>query len=119
MISSVASKGAGRDPFVCYGVSKAALDSFTRALAQQFSAEHGVTINSVAVGPTLTEPVIMAQAAGLDGIEAMAQRATAAKRLADVQDIAGIVGFLASDESRWINGNYVPANGGAMLELQG
>ncbi|ETI20555.1 hypothetical protein G647_08592 [Cladophialophora carrionii CBS 160.54] len=122
MISSTASKQASPDPVVCYGVSKAALDSFTRSLALIFSAKHGITINSVSVGPTLTDLVRIPMEAGVlpkELIDMLVSRNTADHRLGEVEDIAGIVGFLASEESRWINGNNIPANGGSMLEIQG
>ena len=49
----------------------------------------------------------------------MVERPSAEKRFGEVDDIVGIVSFLASDEARWINGNLIPANGGSMLDLQG
>lgn len=122
MISSMASRAANSDPVVCYGVSKAALDSFVRSLALLYSAKHGITVNSVSVGPTMTDAVRIPVALGavsMDFINGLAAKSTAEKRVAEVEDISGIVGFLASDESRWINGNSIPANGGAMLEAQG
>ena len=121
-ISSIASKLANTDPIICYGVSKAALDSLTRSLAVTFSAVHGITINSVSVGPTMTDAVripLQTGALSQDFIDGLSARASADKRIGEVEDIAGVVGFLASEESRWINGNSVPANGGSMLEIQG
>ncbi|KIW74186.1 hypothetical protein Z517_12126 [Fonsecaea pedrosoi CBS 271.37] len=122
MIGSTASKSPNADPAVCYGASKAALDSFTRSLALMYSAQHGITINSVSVGPVMTDLLRIPLEQGIlpDGyIPSLSSRNTAEKRMGEVDDIAGIVGFLASEESRWINGNNVPANGGALLEAQG
>jgi 3-oxoacyl-[acyl-carrier protein] reductase len=119
-ISSTASKDANQDPIMAYGASKAALDSFTRSLAAQFAAEKHCTINSVSVGGTETD----AQMAALemlpkDILEKAKARQTAEHRMGVPEDIAMIVGFLASEESRWINGANVPANGGSLLLLQG
>ncbi|OQV09993.1 hypothetical protein CLAIMM_14057 [Cladophialophora immunda] len=122
MIGSTASKAPNADPAVCYGASKAALDSFTRSLALIFSAQHGITINSVSVGPVMTDLLKIPLAQGIlpDGyIPQLMSRNTAEKRMGEIDDISGIVGFLASEESKWINGNNVPANGGALLEIQG
>ncbi|KIX96155.1 uncharacterized protein Z520_07933 [Fonsecaea multimorphosa CBS 102226] len=122
MIGSTASKAPNADPAVCYGASKAALDSFTRSLALIFSAKHGITVNSVSVGPVMTDLLRVPLQQGMlpDGyIPALVSKNTAEKRMGEVDDIAGIVAFLASEESRWINGNNVPANGGALLEIQG
>lgn len=120
ILSSATSKRANLDPVILYGCSKAALDSLTRSLALQFAAARKITINAVHVGPTATDALSGAFDAlpksVRDGIVA---RPSAEKRLGEVRDIVGIVSFLASDDARWINGNLVPANGGAMLELQG
>jgi 3-oxoacyl-[acyl-carrier protein] reductase len=112
LIGSVNSKQSAPDPLVGYAASKAAMDSFTRSLAFQFSAQHGITINSVSVGPTVTDLVKDAMAAGQlpeEVVNFLISRNTAGRRMAEVDDIAGIVGFLASDESRWINGEMPTA----------
>jgi 3-oxoacyl-[acyl-carrier protein] reductase len=45
--------------------------------------------------------------------------ATAEKRLAEPEEIAAIVAFVASEDARWMNGASVPANGGAILLAEG
>ena len=111
-ISSSSAKRPNLDPTMAYGMSKAALDSITRSLAVKYAAEKKITINSVSPGPTGTD--LLAQTLKGDGkLAAMvAQGSTAEKRTGTPEDVAGIVGFLASDEARWINGHHVPANGG-------
>lgn len=123
MISSCASRQSNPTATAIYGASKAALDSFTRSLAGIYSAEKGITINSVSVGATMTDLIKTAMEVGAlprayveDVLQA---KHTAGNRLGEVDDVADIVTFLASDESRWINGNSIPANGGSMLEAQG
>jgi 3-oxoacyl-[acyl-carrier protein] reductase len=119
-ISSVASKEANRDPIMAYGASKAALDSFTRSLAARFAAEKHCTINSVSVGGTETDAALAAlKMMPEETLEKIRAQQTAEHRLGKPEDIAMIVGFLASEESRWINGANVPANGGSLLVLQG
>jgi 3-oxoacyl-[acyl-carrier protein] reductase len=119
-ISSVSSKDANRDPFMAYGASKAALDSFTRSLAASFAAEKHCTINSVSVGVIETDAILAAvKMMSEELVETMKARQTAEPRIGVPEDIAMIVGFLASEESRWINGANVPANGGSLLVLQG
>ncbi|KAH8654163.1 gluconate 5-dehydrogenase [Ilyonectria robusta] len=90
-ISSCASKQANSDPIITYGASKATLDSFMRSFADNFAKEKGATFNSV--------------------IEQL-RETSAADRIGVPEDIAYIVGFLASEESRWINGAAVSANRG-------
>lgn len=119
-ISSVASKEATTDGLFAYGASKAALDSFTRGLANVFAAEKHCTINSLSVGATETQTTLDVLNTLPPAVtEMLMAKQTAAKRFATPEDIALIVGFLASEESRWINGANVPANGGSMLLLQG
>ena len=119
-ISSIVSRGPNCDPTVIYGASKAALDAITRGLAVMYAKEKGITVNSVAVGYIRTDTLKAAFEVLPSGAEDEVKRnITAADRIGEVEDVAGIVAFLCSDEARWINGNYVPANGGALLALQG
>ena len=119
-ISSVASKRANTDPLVVYGASKAALDSITRSLASIFATSKKITVNGVHVGPTATDTLRSAfEKLPQTLIDKMVERPSAEKRLGEVDDVVGIVSFLASGEARWINCNLIPANGCSMLELQG
>ena len=91
----VASKGGGR--------------SLTHAMALDL-AGHGIRINAVAPGPTLTS---LTRATYADPER---RRATIAQiplgRLGDPQDLVGAILFLASDESRWTTGSTVTVDGG-------
>ncbi|OAP62864.1 hypothetical protein AYL99_02091 [Fonsecaea erecta] len=121
-ISSVASKLANSDPVLTYGASKAALDSITRSLASLLGITTGATFNSVSVGPTSTETVQEAfKKFGDKFFDDATKLFTTEKRLAEPEDVALVVGFLASDEARWINGSNIAANGGnkELLALQG
>ncbi|KIY03990.1 uncharacterized protein Z520_00682 [Fonsecaea multimorphosa CBS 102226] len=121
-ISSVASKLANADPILTYGASKAALDSITRSLANVLGISTGATFNSVSVGATTTDTVQAAiQQFGETFVEDTTKLMTAEKRFGEPDDIAFVVGFLASEEARWINGAHIMANGGykELLALQG
>ncbi|KZL82269.1 3-oxoacyl-(acyl-carrier-protein) reductase [Colletotrichum incanum] len=110
-ISSITSKTGNPGPLMTYGATKAALDSYTRSFADSFASTTGITFNSVAVGPTDTDA--LAAAKELKGlINSMVELTSAATRLGIPDDIAYIVGFLASEEGRWVNGASVSANGG-------
>ncbi|TEA11234.1 Short chain dehydrogenase asqE [Colletotrichum sidae] len=111
-ISSIAGKQGNRDPIMTYGASKAALESFTRSFAEQFAAERGMTFNSVAVGPTATDALAAARKTFPAEFLDKQIEDTTAGRLGEPEDIAYIVGFLASEEGRWVNGACVSANGG-------
>ena len=123
-ISSIASRDGPPDPLMSYGASKAALDSFTRSLALALARKHSASFNSVSVGPTRTD----AMAKAIDGkffsdefMEKMYDRSSAEQRIGEPEDVAMIVAWLASQESRWINGASIMAHGGdkAMISAQG
>ena len=91
----VASKGGGR--------------SLTHAMALDL-APHGIRVNAIAPGPTLTG---LTRASYADPER---RRATIAQiplgRLGDPQDLVGAILFLASDESRWMTGSTLTVDGG-------
>ena len=123
-ISSIASKDGPPDPLMSYGASKAALDSFTRSLAITYARKHLASFNSVSVGATRTEAMDKAISGKFFSdafIEKMLDRSSAEKRIGEPEDVAMIVAWLASEESRWINGASIMANGGdkAMIPAQG
>ncbi|KAJ9645030.1 uncharacterized protein PV06_08689 [Exophiala oligosperma] len=124
-ISSCASKQAVADPMMLYGAAKAGLDSFTRSLAAQYGIKTLATFNSISVGATETDALQKAidiyRSVVDDPQEMMIQQCTAEKRVADPEDVAFVVGFLATEEARWINGAQIPANGGVrdLIALQG
>jgi NAD(P)-dependent dehydrogenase (short-subunit alcohol dehydrogenase family) len=89
-----------------YGASKAALESLTRVWAAEFGPA-GVRVNAVAAGPTRTEGT----AAYGDAFEA-AGKSVALQRLADAEEIAGAVAFLASNAASYVNGATLNAMGG-------
>lgn len=95
-----------------YTMSKAAIDAFTSTLATTLGAR-GITVNAVGPGATATEmnaPLLS---------DAQARAAVAARsplqRVAEPGDIADIVAFLASDDARWVTGQWIDASGGALL----
>jgi 3-oxoacyl-[acyl-carrier protein] reductase len=121
-ISSVSGKLANVDPVLTYGASKAALESITRSLALILGLKTGATFNSVSVGPTRSGATLAAaEAFGQSMIDNAVAPITAEKRIGLPEDIAFVVGFLASEEARWINGQLIPANGGYkdLLAAQG
>lgn len=88
-----------------YSAAKAGLESFTRAVAQELG-ERGITVNAVAPGPTRSDMV--KDPTFFDKVG----RFAALRRAGTPEDIADIVAFLASDESRWLTGLTLQASGG-------
>ncbi|KAG7038469.1 NAD(P)-binding protein [Colletotrichum scovillei] len=96
-------------PFAAWASSKAALECLSRFWAQELAALHGLTSNVIAIGPTMTD--YHAQDPP-EVLEELSRLPSAAKRLGTIDDVAQIVAFLASDASRWINGDVIQGNGG-------
>ena len=87
-----------------YGATKAALSSMTRAWAAEFSPS-GVRVNAIAPGPVYTS------GAAAERIEALGTT-TPLNRAANPEEIAEVVGFLASPRASYVTGAIVAADGG-------
>jgi len=92
-----------------YCGSKAALEQFTRALALELAPKQ-VTVNTVS--PGFTETDMFRQ---FPGLEKRAMELTPLGRLGAPEDIADVIGFLVSDQARWITGQNIHAGGGASM----
>jgi acetoacetyl-CoA reductase len=94
-----------------YSASKAAELGFTKALAQE-NARAGVTVNAVCPGYINTE---MVQAVPKDVLEKSIIPQIPVGRLGEPEEIARCVVFLAADESSFITGSTLTANGGQFM----
>ena len=96
-----------------YVMAKGGLISFTRALAGAYSPQ-GIRVNAICPGIVLTERVKSRFAGGnqtrFGGIDNIAERYPFS--VGQPEDIANVALFLASDESRMVNGAAIPAEGG-------
>ncbi|MFJ6483567.1 MULTISPECIES: 2,3-dihydro-2,3-dihydroxybenzoate dehydrogenase [unclassified Streptomyces] len=121
-VVTVASNAAGipRTGMAAYAASKAAAVMFTKCLGLEY-ARSGVRCNIVAPGSTdtpmqwglWTDP--QAPARVLDGDLASYRTGIPLGRIADPQDIADAVVFLASDQARHITMQDLYVDGGATL----
>jgi 3-oxoacyl-[acyl-carrier protein] reductase len=94
-----------------YAATKGAIDTLVKHFAAALG-DRGVRVNAVAPGVVETDMSAFAKTdAGRNftlGIQAL-------KRVAQPDDIAGVVAFLASDAARWITGDTVRVDGGSKL----
>jgi NAD(P)-dependent dehydrogenase (short-subunit alcohol dehydrogenase family) len=99
-----------------YVASKGALVSMTKALALELG-ESGVRVNCVCPAGVDT-PLMRSWAASLPNPEAILQQQAAMhllNRMADAQEIASAIVFLASPAAAFITGIALPIDGGATL----
>jgi len=90
-----------------YTASKGAVSAMTRQWVLDL-AEHGITVNAVAPGPTLT-PLV----AGLgEQMQKDRIRIIPSGRLGLPEDIAAAIAFLASDDASYVNGQVLVVDGG-------
>ncbi|SFV36779.1 acetoacetyl-CoA reductase [Hyphomicrobium facile] len=96
---------------VNYSASKAGDIGFTKALAQE-GARAGITVNVICPGYIATE---MVKAVPQDVLEKSILPQIPVGRLGEPHEIARAVVFLASDDSGFITGSTLTANGGQYL----
>ncbi|UNI13875.1 3-oxoacyl-[acyl-carrier-protein] reductase [Purpureocillium takamizusanense] len=98
--------------YLLYAASKGAVEQMTRVLAKGLAATRGIIVNAVAPGPTSTEFFYRGKSEAL--IEGM-KKAFPFGRLGEPEEVAGMVAFLAGEDSKWVNGQTYMVNGGLFV----
>jgi acetoacetyl-CoA reductase/3-oxoacyl-[acyl-carrier protein] reductase len=93
-----------------YAAAKMGIVGFTRALAREL-APHRVTVNAVAPGAIRTRAHDRVDPAVIERIKA----ATPAGFVAEPEDVAGCVAFLASEDARYVTGQTLLIDGGRWM----
>lgn len=112
-ISSAATRIAVSD--IAYAMAKAAVNTMGRTLAHLLG-DRGITVNTVAPGAVDTDLTAEERRDQPEMRQVMIDM-TALGRIGTPADVADVVAFLASDESRWITGQLLEASGGLFLGL--
>jgi NAD(P)-dependent dehydrogenase (short-subunit alcohol dehydrogenase family) len=92
-----------------YAAAKGAVLSLTRVMAVDL-APHNITVNAVAPGPVATEQF---RAVNDETAYRQRSRAIPLRRLAQPEDVADTIAFLASPQARYISGQVFTVDGGA------
>ena len=111
-IINIASVGAAHQTAgVAYCASKAALVSATRNTAYMYM-DQGIRCNAISPGGVLTDIHLVMPKANEFGFGRTSALLTHSPEMGMPEDIASIALFLASDESKFINGVILPCDGG-------
>src|SRR5436190_349989 len=97
---------------VAYSASKAGLLGMVKTVAAE-NVGRGITANAILPGMVATEKVRAMPVEVLERVEA----ALPARRMAEPDEVAALVAFLASRDAGYITGEVIGIDGGASLNL--
>lgn len=104
---------AGEPVRPSYAMAKSGLNALMRHVASRWGSQ-GISANCIAPGVVITPEM---DNSGLmpDDFQATMLANTPHQRLGVTQDIAAMVAHLLSSDGRWINGQVLGVNGGALM----
>lgn len=110
-IASIAARNGGTFAGIHYVASKGGVLAMTKKLAKELG-QYGIVVNGVNPGSSQTEMMVGWPEEILQGII----KNTPLGRMAQPEDIADTVAFLASEVARFVHGETVEVNGGLLCD---
>jgi 3-oxoacyl-[acyl-carrier protein] reductase len=110
-IASIAARNGGSFAGIHYVASKGGVLAMTKKLGKELG-QFGIVVNGINPGTSKTEMMLGWPQEILDGII----KNTPLGRMAEPNDIADTVAFLASDAARFVHGETVEVNGGILCD---
>ena len=105
--------GGGLYPNISYQTTKGAIVNMTRALAVEW-APNGIRVNAVA--PTYVRTPFIAGLMADPELIARIEAMTPLRRLADPEEVAAAILFLASPGAAMVTGHTLPVDGGFLAQ---
>jgi len=118
-VSSIAALGTDFPGTTMYAMTKSAVVTFTKRVARELGP-HNINVNAVLPGFTYTDMVVQGRSKKemKPIIENVAKRSMLGRTGAP-EDIANVVAFLASEESSFMTGQALVADGGRVDYIAG
>ena len=110
-VSAMMGEDGGSAP---YAAAKAGLEALTRQLAVEL-APSGVRVVAVSPGSVRTPPAEAVWGGDLGAWQAWLDRFVPLRRVAEPEEIASVIAFLASDDASYLTGTVVIADGGLSI----
>ncbi|KAK0757558.1 hypothetical protein N5P37_010285 [Trichoderma harzianum] len=114
-VGSIVSK-LGLELSAVYAAAKAAQDSLTASWAGQLGRSHGITVNTLAPGPMMTdmskEFLVAPDGSASELQTGMLAQTRAGSRIGTVNDMADAALLLVSEKSRWLTAQWISVSGG-------
>jgi len=111
VVMTASVSGLGGDPGMwAYNVAKGGVVNLVRAAAVDLGHK-GIRVNGVCPGPTRTRMTSVIETAAPEAFEALRRRVPL-QRWAEPEEIAEVIGFLASRAASFVTGAVIPVDGG-------